>query len=123
LSAWVIDLEVFFKVDVFVSKGRAYDREALARRGREEVKSTPPISAYIASAEDILLAKLEWFRAGGQASERQWRDILGICKLQMFALDDAYLRHWARDLKVLDLLDKALDEVGFYERDAHTPQS
>ena len=63
--------------------------------------------AFVATAEDTLLAKLEWYRIGGEVSERQWRDVLGILKVQAGRLDLAYLRRWAIELKVEDLLERA----------------
>ena len=65
---------------------------------------------YVASAEDIILAKLEWYRLGGEVSDRQWRDILGVLKVQAGRVDLDYLRHWAAELKVDDLLQRALKE-------------
>jgi hypothetical protein len=50
----------------------------------------------IASPEDIILAKLEWYRMGGEVSDRQWNDILGVLKLQGLRLDLVYLRQWAQ---------------------------
>jgi hypothetical protein len=64
--------------------------------------------AYIATAEDTILSKLEWFRAGGEVSENQWKDVLGILKVQGDSLDMVYLRQWARELRVEDLLERAL---------------
>lgn len=56
------------------------------------------------------LAKLDWFRRGGEASERQWRDVLGVMKAQSSGLDVAYLRQMAGELRVEDLLVRALEE-------------
>jgi len=70
------------------------------------------IGGSLASAEDTILTKLEWYRLGGETSDRQWRDILGVIKVQENHLDLAYLRQWASELKVLDLLEKALAEAG-----------
>ena len=68
----------------------------------------------VASAEDILLAKLQWFRAGGEVSDRQWRDITGVIAINP-DLDLDYARSWAARLRVADLLDKALAEVASEE--------
>jgi hypothetical protein len=64
----------------------------------------------VATAEDMVLAKLQWYRMGGEVSERQWRDILGL--LLAGPLDAAYLRYWASRLRVDDLLSRALAEAG-----------
>jgi len=53
---------------------------------------------------------LEWYRLGGEVSERQWRDVQGILKVQAGNLDLEYLREWAKELKVSDLLKRALTE-------------
>jgi hypothetical protein len=63
-----------------------------------------------APAEDTILAKLEWYRLGGEVSERQWRDVQEMLKAQSGRLDLAYMNQWATDLKVDDLLDSALTE-------------
>jgi hypothetical protein len=111
----VMHLDTMFKVDVFPLKGRPYDAEAAGRRQREVLEIQPPLEVYVASAEDILLAKLEWYRLGGGSSERQWRDILGICKMQFFDLDFEYLEKWSQEIKVGDLLERAFDEAGLKE--------
>lgn len=73
----VIHLETMFKVDVFVPKQRPFDQMQFERRVEQGVATDPERTAYIASVEDTILAKLEWYRLGGEVSERQWRDVLG----------------------------------------------
>ena len=108
----LIHFATSYKVDVFPLKSRAYDQEVASRRQREIVDGEPPVESYIAQSEDIVLAKLEWFRAGGETSDRQWRDILGVLKLQCFDLDFEYMEKWAREIEVFDLLERALDDAG-----------
>lgn len=72
----------------------------------------PPAEALVATPKETLLAKLEWYRNGGEVSERQWRDVLGIMMVQGNKLDLAYLRQWAKELKVSDLLERALLDAG-----------
>ncbi|HEY2014963.1 MAG TPA: hypothetical protein VGH38_15755 [Bryobacteraceae bacterium] len=64
----------------------------------------------VASAEDIVLAKLQWYRGGGEVSDRQWNDITGLLATNP-DLDTAYLNSWAARLHVEDLLAKAVAEV------------
>ncbi len=107
----LIHFETSFKVDIFVAKSRAFDQMQLARRTRSVVTSAPERELYVTSPEDVILSKLEWFPMGGEVSERQWRDVLGVMKTRPDTLDIAYLRHWASELKVSDLLERALQEV------------
>ena len=100
-----------FKIDVFVSKGRAFDIEALARRQKEPLEDSSDARRFpVATPEDVFLAKLEWFDRGGRVSDRQWSDLLGIVRVQGDALDEEYLRRWADALGVADLLRRALEE-------------
>ena len=66
------------------------------------------VDVPIASPEDIVLAKLQWFRLGGETSERQWSDIRGVLEMQAGKLDPQYLNHWAKELGIEDLLARAL---------------
>lgn len=100
-----------FKVDLFVLKARAWDREQLARRQTHVLSAERGWAGAIATAEDTVLAKLEWYRKGNEVSDRQWRDILGIVAVQGERLDRSYLTRWARELGVADLLDRALSEA------------
>jgi len=106
----LIHLDTMFKVDVFVARPRDFDRAQLARRQLHLLAEDPERRAYVASAEDTVLAKLEWHWLGGQASDRQWRDVLGVLKVQGQRLDLAYMRHMAAGLGVQDLLERALEE-------------
>jgi hypothetical protein len=110
----LIHLETMFKVDIFVLKRRPFDEAQFARRAAQVVATDPERTAYIASAEDTILAKLEWYRLGGQVSEQQWRDVLGMLKVQSDRLDYEYLHHWATQLNVADLLEHALSEAGLH---------
>jgi hypothetical protein len=76
------------------------------------IATDPERTAYVASAEDTVLTKLEWYRMGSEVSERQWRDVLGVLKVQAERLDLAYLRRWAAALGVADLLEQALSQAG-----------
>ncbi len=62
-------------------------------------------------AKAAVLAKLEWYRSGGEVSDRQWRDVVDVLKVQGDRLDHGYLRRWAEGLKVADLLERAIREA------------
>ena len=107
----VIHQDTILKVDIFISKSRLFDQEEL-RKIRQEVLSEGTRPFNIASPEGTILNKLEWFRMGGEVSDRQWNDILGVLKVQGTNLDIAYLRHWAANLNVTDLLERAFVDAG-----------
>ena len=107
----LIHLSTMFKVDIFIPKGRPFDQQQLNRRIAEPVGPDSDEQIWVLSAEDVILAKLEWFRLGGEISERQWRDILGVVKTQQPTLDIDYLKQWAQSLGVTDLMERALKEL------------
>jgi hypothetical protein len=110
----VIHLESMLKIDVFVLKSRLYDRVAFARARMQNLGEAelPRHHYYVASPEDVILNKLDWYRQGGCVSERQWNDVLGILKVQQYSLDIEYMQRWADALGLSDLLLRALRDSG-----------
>ncbi len=109
-----IYLDAMLKVDVFVPKLRLFDQEELRRTQLQPlIEGSRPF--YVASPEGTILNKLEWYRMGGEGSDRQWNDILGVLKVQGTNLDMVYLRRWAAALQVTDLLERALVDAGLAE--------
>ncbi len=107
----LIHLRTMFKVDVFVSKGCPFDRAQIERRVLQIVATDPQRTMYLASPEDTVLAKLDWYRQGGEVSDRQWRDVIGVLVAQHGRLDASYLDDWADQLGLRDLLQRTMDEA------------
>lgn len=109
----IIHLPTMIKVDVFVVKSRPFDQAAFRRIRRERLEDSMGGREYsLASPEDIILNKLEWYRQGGEVSERQWTDVLGVLKVQSKSLDRAYLLGWAVQIGVADLLRRSFEDAG-----------
>jgi hypothetical protein len=96
------------KVDIFIAGGTPLDEQQLQRRRAVNVGLGRTL--HVHPPEDILLQKLRWYHRGGRVSDRQWRDILGIIRVQGENLDLDYARTHAPALDVADLLARALDE-------------
>lgn len=107
----LIHRETMFKVDVFVPQSRPFLQSEFARARRQTFVFGREISAVFASPEDTILSKLEWYRLGGGISEHQWRDILGVLLTQSGTLELDYMQQWAEELKVSDLLQRALAQA------------
>ena len=104
-TANLIHHDTSVKVDLFVAGGTPLDSQQIARRLRIEIAGRV---LYVHPPEDILLQKLRWYRRGGEVSDRQWRDVLGIIRVQGARLDLDYLHRNAPVLDVTDLLERAL---------------
>ncbi len=104
-SFTIIDPIAGAKVAVFVSDESPITR---AQFDRARTLALGPASRPlpIISAEGIVLAKLVWYRAGGEVSEQQWRDIAGVLTISGPEFDRVWLEHWATRLGVRDLLTR-----------------
>lgn len=105
----IIHIKSGDKFDIFPAT-TGFHQSQLRRAVRTPVAiSGEPVECPVATAEDILVAKLQWYQSGGEVSERQWHDILGILSLNP-DLDLEYLQLWATELGVAHLLDRAVSE-------------
>ncbi len=107
----LIHLATAMKVDVFLPKLRRFDGGEFARSRKVPVAEGSDIEARVCCAEDIIIAKLEWYRLGGEDSERQWTDVLGVLRLNAGLMDMQLLHESANEVGVVDLLARALEAV------------
>jgi hypothetical protein len=105
----LIHLDTMIKLDIFVLKTGPFDLASFQRSAKAPLGNLPEV--FFCTAEDVILRKLEWYRAGGEISERQWSDVLGLLQVQSGALDWAYLNDWAGKLNLSDLLQNASREA------------
>lgn len=103
--------ETSFKLDFFLKGPTAFDAVELQRSIRQPLGDERGRVIRLKSPEDTILRKLEWFRRGGEVSDRQWQDVLSVLAAGRGQLDEGHLEHWARELGVSDLLDRARTAV------------
>lgn len=106
----VIHFDSLFKIDVYLPDN-VFGQQQLKRRSPETLLPDSTQTTYISTPEDTILAKLSWYRQGGEVSQRQLADVAGIIKVQGQRLDVSYLRDWADKLNVRDLLEQVLEET------------
>ena len=108
----LIDNESLGKVDVCILKDDPFPQIEFQRRRSQLVRQNPDQMLVLPTPEDIILQKLVWYRMTKNESQRQWRDVLGVLKLQGDRLDFNYLQKWAVELNLDDLLQTASTESG-----------
>lgn len=91
----LIDASTAWKVDVIFRKPRAFSKAEMKRRIAAKVLG---VDVFVATAEDTILAKLEWARLG--ESERQIRDVRMLIETNAERLDRNYIERWLDDLGV-----------------------
>jgi hypothetical protein len=106
----VIHMPMAFKFDFFSAAAFPLGIEELDRAVFLAGTGLSEAPVPFVTPEDILLAKLHWFKAGGEVSGVQWRDIQGIVRACGVNLDRAYLERSAAKLGILALLDRALSD-------------
>lgn len=89
----IIDYETGWRIDFIFRKNRPFSIEEFKRR---RVIDLAGLQLFVASPEDILLAKLEWAKLG--ESQRQIEDAAHIIRIQGHHLDRRYVDHWVREL-------------------------
>ena len=100
------------KVDVFIAGNDAFDQHRIASGLPMRISAgarSPEI--LVDTAEHTVLRKLEWFKRGGAVSDRQWRDVVNVLRVQGASIDNAELDRWAPRLGVVELLAAARREA------------
>ena len=106
-----IHFDSVFKVDIFIARADEFALTQLNRRQLRRISPEKDEALYVATAEDTVLAKLRWYRAGHETSNTQWNDVLGVLGASGSSLDLEYLHTWADKLGLEDLLQKALADI------------
>lgn len=109
----VIHLASHVKLDVYLMRSDGLSASALSRAVSAPLGPDAGDVVQIASAEDVVLEKLRWYRLGGESSERQWLDVLGVLKVQRPTFDRGYAARWADEIGVADLLARACEDAGY----------
>lgn len=109
-SCNIFYLPVVTKIDLFAVGREPYDEVEFARR-RPVLVRPPAEMLVVKSPEDTVLRKLLWRRAGGDVSERQWRDVVEVLRVSGSFMDQAYLATWAERLGLTRRLERARDEA------------
>ena len=101
----VVIMNLGWKVDLIIRKDRPFSLEEFRRRQRAELAG---VEVWIATAEDTVISKLEWAKAG--ESERQIRDVVGILQMREGELDLEYIARWVGVLDLEDLWQRVAGE-------------
>jgi hypothetical protein len=102
----VIDVHSGWKADLILRKDSPFDRQEFERRHQAKIGG---IDVWMTSPEDMILSKLEWSK--DRSLEQQFLDALGIAVVQWDHLNIGYLRKWAKELQLQDLLERLLDRA------------
>ncbi len=105
----VIHLGTSMKVDFFLAEREVFATEQLNRRRAIDIGGG--VSAWFYAPEDLIVRKLLCFRAGGEQSQRQWRDVVGILRIAHDGIDFEYLRRAATARRLLDLVERAIADA------------
>jgi hypothetical protein len=104
----LIHFPTSFKVDIFVSRDRPFDQDSMSRAVLGRIGSHEQFEVLMASPEDSIISKLEWYALSNETSERQWQDVSKVLMLLGEQADVDYLRRAAESVGVTDLLERLL---------------
>lgn len=104
----VTHIETVSRADLMIAGAEDFDRVKFQRRQTFQTPNGGEL--YFVSPEDLVLNKLRWRKQSN--SEKQWRDILGVLKIQGQSLDFSYLLEWAEQLNLTADLAQAMTEAG-----------
>jgi hypothetical protein len=103
----VIEIATAWKVDLVIRKARPFSIEELRRR---QLVTMLGAKVATATAEDTIVAKLEWAKDGG--SQRQLEDVAGILRVRAGTLDLAYIERWIDELELTEQWRLAQERAG-----------
>jgi len=103
----IIDFGSTWKADLIFRKPRDFSRVEFERRIPHVIQG---VRVYVASPEDILIAKLEWAKIG--ESERQIEDAAGVIATQGDDLDREYVERWVGELGLQEQWRRARERAG-----------
>lgn len=106
----LIHEDTLVKADIFVPPDDPTHLGQLTRSRPVALRPQPGSEVAVASPEDTILHKLRWYEIGGRTSDRQWRDVLGVLKVQGASLDLPYLERASAALGLSELLARARAE-------------
>lgn len=106
----VTHMQLVLNADIVLNADTEFDRSKMNRRRLEAIGLDESERFWLSSPEDVILAKLLWGRRS--QSEKQWRDVLGVLKVQGDQLNFVYLTQWAEQLGLTDLIERAIAEAG-----------
>lgn len=93
----IIDLSTGWKIDLVIRRDRAFSRQEFDRRQPVEYAD---VRLHVATAEDVIIAKLEWSKMGG--SRRQIEDAAGVIRLRADEIDRSYIEAWVEQLGLME---------------------
>jgi len=102
----LIDKNTGFKIDIIFQKPTPFNQEEFRRRTQANVEG---VRLFVATAEDVVLSKLEWAKLG--ESSRQIEDVAGILKARASSLDRVYVEKWVKEMKLSSEWTRALQSA------------
>jgi hypothetical protein len=106
--------ELLLNADLMMNGTTEFDQTKLSRRQLVSISLDENEMFWLISPEDLILAKLQWGQRS--QSEKQWRDVLGVMKVQGENLDGSYLSQWATAIGLETRLNEALQASGLTDK-------